>query len=436
MQLSDKMMMAVIILTLSYVLLFTEKLNRAVVAILGASLMIFAGVLTQESALAAVDFNTLALLIGMMTIVGIGENRECFSLWPYGQLQKVKARPRMLLMVLAVVTAVFSAFLDNVTTVLLMVPIIFRVTRKLKVSPYPFLIMEILASNIGGTATLIGDPPNILIGSALGLSFMDFVYALTPVVAITMVVLLLALDAIWGRKMESPDFLRNEVLQMEAAAVITDRALMWKSLTVLIAVIGGFIAAEHYHIANGTIAMFGAAVLLILYTAGSDNFEREHKIEQAFNLVDWTTIFFFAGLFALVFGLEEAGALTPLADWFINMAEGSIKRATMIMLWLSAFASTLLGNIPFVATMIPLIKNVENALGGRDVIMPVWWALSLGSCFGGNGSLIAASANVIVAGMANKEGVNISFVRFLLWALPTMVISVGIAAIYLHFRYF
>lgn len=246
--------------------------------------------------------------------------------------------------------------MDNVTTVLLMVPIIFQVTRKLKVSPYPFLIMEILASNIGGAATLIGDPPNILIGSALGLSFMDFVYALTPVVAITMVVLLLALDAIWGRKMESPDFLRNEVLQLEAAAVITDRALMWKSLTVLIAVIGGFIAAEHYHIANGTIAMFGAAVLLILYTAGSDNFEREHKIEQAFNLVDWTTIFFFAGLFALVFGLEEAGALTPLADWFINMAEGSIKRATMIMLWLSAFASTLLGNIPFVATMIPLIK--------------------------------------------------------------------------------
>ena len=440
MQLSDKMMMAVIILTLSYVLLFTEKLNRAVVAILGASLMIFAGVLTQESALAAVDFNTLALLIGMMTIVGIGEKSGMFQFVAIWSAQKVKARPRMLLMVLAVVTAgvlaVFSAFLDNVTTVLLMVPIIFQVTRKLKVSPYPFLIMEILASNIGGTATLIGDPPNILIGSALGLSFMDFVYALTPVVAITMVVLLLALDAIWGRKMESPDFLRNEVLQLEAAAVITDRALMWKSLTVLIAVIGGFIAAEHYHIANGTIAMFGAAVLLILYTAGSDNFEREHKIEQAFNLVDWTTIFFFAGLFALVFGLEEAGALTPLADWFINMAEGSIKRATMIMLWLSAFASTLLGNIPFVATMIPLIKNVENALGGRDVIMPVWWALSLGSCFGGNGSLIAASANVIVAGMANKEGVNISFVRFLLWALPTMVISVGIAAIYLHFRYF
>ena len=433
MQLSDKMMMAVIILTLSYVLLFTEKLNRAVVAILGASLMIFAGVLTQESALAAVDFNTLALLIGMMTIVGIGEKSGMFQFVAIWSAQKVKARPRMLLMVLAVVTAVFSAFLDNVTTVLLMVPIIFQVTRKLKVSPYPFLIMEILASNIGGTATLIGDPPNILIGSALGLSFMDFVYALTPVVAITMVVLLLALDAIWGRKMESPDFLRNEVLQLEAAAVITDRALMWKSLTVLIAVI---VAAEHYHIANGTIAMFGAAVLLILYTAGSDNFEREHKIEQAFNLVDWTTIFFFAGLFALVFGLEEAGALTPLADWFINMAEGSIKRATMIMLWLSAFASTLLGNIPFVATMIPLIKNVENALGGRDVIMPVWWALSLGSCFGGNGSLIAASANVIVAGMANKEGVNISFVRFLLWALPTMVISVGIAAIYLHFRYF
>ena len=182
--------------------------------------------------------------------------------------------------------------------------------------------------------------------------------------------------------------------------------------------------------------MFGAAVLLILYTAGSDNFEREHKIEQAFNLVDWTTIFFFAGLFALVFGLEEAGALTPLADWFINMAEGSIKRATMIMLWLSAFASTLLGNIPFVATMIPLIKNVENALGGRDVIMPVWWALSLGSCFGGNGSLIAASANVIVAGMATRNGNPISFIGFMAWSMPIMLLTVAIATAYLYVEYF
>lgn len=433
---NNQILMALIILIVSYTLLFTEKLNRAVVAILGAVLMIFAGILTQESALAAIDFNTLALLIGMMTIVGIGEKSGMFQFVAIWSAQKVKANPRLLMIVMAFVTAVFSAFLDNVTTVLLMVPIILQVTKKLKVSPYPFLVMEILASNIGGTATLIGDPPNILIGSALNLSFMDFVYELTPVVLITMVVLTIGLDLVWGRKLKSSESDREKVMQMNAGAVITNRVLMWKSLIVLGTVIIGFIIAEHYHIANGTIAMFGAAILLILYTLGFERLEREHHIEEAFNMVDWTTIFFFAGLFALVFGLEQAGLLTPLADLFISSAEGSIKRATMIMLWLSAGASALIGNIPFVATMIPLIRNVEEALGGRETMMPVWWALSLGSCFGGNGSLIAASANVIVAGMAGKEGISISFGKFLLWAIPTTLISVGIATGYLYWRYF
>lgn len=431
-----QMVMAIIILAASYTLLFTEKLNRAVVAILGATMMIFAGILTQESALAAIDFNTLALLIGMMTIVGIGEQSGMFQFVAIWSAQKVKANPRLMLMVLAIVTAIFSAFLDNVTTVLLMVPIIIQVTKKLRISPYPFLIMEILSSNIGGTATLIGDPPNILIGSALNLSFMDFVYELTPVVIITMIVLIIGIDLLWGRTLMATNEDRQKILAMNAKNSIQEPALMWKSLIVLLLVIGGFVAAEHFHIANGTIAMFGAAVLLLLYTTGHDKHHREHKVEEAFRLVDWTTIFFFAGLFALVFGLEQAGALTPLADLFIDWADGSIKKATMIMIWLSAGASALLGNIPFVATMIPLIKNVEEALGGREAMMPVWWALSLGSCFGGNGTLIAASANVIVAGMANKEGCHISFAKFLLYAIPTTLISISIATVYIYFRYF
>ncbi len=432
----DPKIVSTVILLVSYLILFTEKMNRAVVALLGAVAMIFAGVLTQETAIAGIDFNTLALLIGMMIIVGIAEKSGMFQYVAVWSAKKVRASPRGLLIVLASVTAVFSALLDNVTTVLLIVPITFEITRKLKINPYPYLILEIFASNIGGTATLIGDPPNILIGSALQLSFMDFVYELTPVVIITMVVLIAAFDLICGRRMSASEQDRQAVMQLNEKEAITDRRLLHKSLTVLSVVIIGFISAEHLHIANGTIAVAGAAVLLLLYTFGNRHDEREHKVEEAFGLVDWTTIFFFAGLFAIVYGLEESGVLALMGHKFIEITDGSIQKAAMIVVWLSAFVSTAIDNIPFVATMIPMIKSMETSLGGREAMMPVWWALSLGACFGGNGSLIAASANVIVAGMAQREGHPIHFMRFLIWSIPVMLISVLIATIYLHIRWF
>ncbi len=432
----DPMVLSSAILIISYLILFTEKLNRAVVALLGAAVMIFAGILTQATAIAGIDFNTLALLIGMMTIVGISEKSGMFRYVAIWSAKKVKANPRGLMVVLAVVTAAFSALLDNVTTVLLIVPVTFQITRQLKINPYPYLILEIFASNIGGTATLIGDPPNILIGSALNLSFMDFVYELTPVVVLSMLVLILAFDLIWGRKMTAS--LRDQVAVMKIKEVesITDWKLLWKSLAVLAAVIVGFIMAEHLHIANGTIAMFGAAVLLMLYTWGNSHQERDHKVEKAFALVDWTTIFFFAGLFAIVYGLEEAGVLHVMGQKFIEYTEGSIEKAALLVIWISALVSTAIDNIPFVATMIPMIKSMEASMGGREAMMPVWWALSLGACFGGNGSLIAASANVIVAGMATREGHPISFLKFLIWSIPTMLITVAIATGYLYIRFF
>ncbi len=432
----DPMILSTAILVISYIILFTEKLNRAVVALLGATIMIFAGVLTQETALAGIDFNTLALLIGMMTIVGIAEKSGMFQFVAVWSAKKVKASPRGLMVVLAVVTAVFSALLDNVTTVLLVAPVTFQITRKLKINPYPYLILEIFASNIGGTATLIGDPPNILIGSALGLSFMDFVYELTPIVAITMFVLILAFDLIWGRNMITSEKNKKAVMSISAIDCITDWSLLRKSLFVLLVVIGGFMAAEHLHIANGTIAIFGAAILLLLYTWGNSHDDRDHKIEEAFGLVDWTTIFFFAGLFAIVYGLEEAGVLSLLGNKFVEITDGSIEKAAMLVVWISAFVSTAIDNIPFVATMIPMIKSMEPSMGGREAMMPVWWALSLGACFGGNGSLIAASANVIVAGMAQREGHPIHFMKFLIWSIPVMLISVGISAVYLHIIHF
>ena len=432
----DAKILATAIVIISYVVLFTEKVNRAIVALLGAAVMIFTGILTQETALQGVDFNTLALLIGMMTIVGISEKSGMFQYVAVWGAKKVRANPRGLLVVLAAVTAVFSAFLDNVTTVLLIAPVTFQITRKLNINPYPYLIVEIFASNIGGTATLIGDPPNILIGSSLGLSFMDFLNELAPVVTVTMIVLLLAFDFIWGRRLITTEQNKKTVMAINEIDCITDWKLLGKSLFVLAIVIFGFINAERFHIANGTIAMAGAAVLLLLYTLGSSHSERDHKVEEVFGLVDWTTIFFFSGLFMIVYGLEQTGVLALLGHKFVELTEGSIEKTAMLIIWASAFVSSAIDNIPFVATMIPMIKSMEESMGGREAMMPVWWALSLGACYGGNGSLIAASANVIVGGMAQREGHPISFLGFLIWSIPTMLITVGIAAVYLHLRHF
>lgn len=432
----DAQIVATAVMIISYVVLFTEKLNRAVVALLGASIMIFAGILTQQQAFLGIDFNTLALLIGMMMIVGISEKTGIFQYVAIWATKKVKANPRGILMVLAVVTAVFSAFLDNVTTVLLIVPVTFQITKKLGVPVYPFLLVEIFASNIGGTATLIGDPPNILIGSALNLSFMDFLKELTPIVILCMLILVAIFDFFYGRRLISTMQRREKIMQLNEADSIKDLPLLIKSLSVLFVVIFGFISAEHFHIANGTIAMAGGSVLLLLYTLGDKHDERDHKVERVFALVDWTTIFFFAGLFVIVHGLEVTGVLSMLGQKFIDFTEGSISKATLLIVWVSAIVSGAIDNIPFVATMIPMIKSMEEALGGREVMMPVWWALSLGACFGGNATLIGASANVIVAGMASRQGSPISFLGFMKWSIPIAFITVALATIYVYIQYF
>ncbi len=432
----DAKIVAAAIVIIAYVILFTEKINRAVVALLAASVMIFTGILTQSTAFQGIDFNTLALLIGMMTIVGICEKTGVFQFVAIWATQKVHAQPRGILIVLAIVTAVFSAFLDNVTTVLLIVPVTLQITKKLGVPTYPYLLIEIFASNIGGTATLIGDPPNILIGSALNLSFTDFMKELTPVVTVCMLFLIGVFDFFWGRRLVSTTRRRNAVMKLEAKDAIEDYGLLAKALTVLALVIAGFISAEHLHIANGTIAMFGGALLLLLYTWGNNHEQRDCKIEKIFAIVDWTTIFFFAGLFVIVYGLEVTGVLGILGRKLVDLTAGNIQKASMLILWVSAIVSAAIDNIPFVATMIPMLKSMEPAMGGREAMMPVWWALSLGACFGGNGTLIGASANVIVAGMASRSGHPISFLGFMLWSMPIMLMTIVIASVYLYVQYF
>ena len=426
---------AVAVLIVTYIVLFLEKLNRAVAVLLGTSVLILCGILSQETAVAAIDFNTLALLSGMMIIVGIAEKSGMFQYLAIGATRMVRASPRGILIVLTVITAVLSALLDNVTTVLLIVPVTFQIARNLKLSPYPYLMVEIFASNIGGTATLIGDPPNILIGSALNLSFMDFVRELLPLVFLNLVVLILVCDLFVGRKLQATTEDKELLLSVRPKDMITNQRLLLKSGFVLIIVLAGFIGAEYLRVQNGTIALFGAALMLWLYTEGDEHGLRDQKVEDAFSLVDWTTIFFFIGLFAIVFALETTGTLEILGNKLIRLTQNSVEKATFYVLWISAILSAFIDNIPFVATMIPTLKSMEVSMGGREVMMPVWWALAVGSCFGGNGSLIAASANVIVAGMASKENERIGFAKFLMFGLPVMLVSVGIATIYFYYKY-
>ena len=436
MQQDTNKILAVSVFAICYIVLFSEKVNRAIVAILGAGIMVFTGVLSQTSALEGIDFNTLSLLIGMMIIIGTAERSGMFEYVAIYGAKAVKANPQGLLVVLALVTAFFSAFLDNVTTVLLIAPVTIQITKKLKLNPYPYLILEIFASNIGGTATLIGDPPNILIGSALNLTFMDFVKELTPIVITCLVIIVVLFEMLWHKDLHTDEHSRSAIMQMNEKDAIRSYGLLKKSLVVLGAVVIGFVTAEETGLSNGSIALFGSALLLLLYTAGKKHADRDQKVEQIFSNIDWTTIFFFTGLFIIVYGLEENGILEIMGQKFLEITNSELPKITFLTLWVSAIFSSIVDNIPFVATMIPMLKSMEESIGGREVMMPAWWALSLGACFGGNGTIIGASANVIIAGIAAKEGHPIKFLSFMKWSVPVMLLTIVLATIWLKIQYF
>jgi Na+/H+ antiporter NhaD/arsenite permease-like protein len=431
----DPLWISTALLVVTYATIMTEKLNRAIVALLGAGLMISLGVLNQEQAVEGIDFNTLALLTGMMLIVAIARRSGIFQYIAIISAKAAKASPAGILVMLGVVTAVLSALLDNVTTVLLIAPVTLVICRELGVKAYPFLFAEIFASNIGGTATLIGDPPNIIIGSAAGLTFLDFVYALTPVVVIILLVNCIAIHLIWGRPMTASAEARARVMALDHRDAITDRPLMIKSVFVIALVILGFVLAHSLEMEAGTIALFGAAILLLLANVGKSVEDQHHHLIESFNEVEWITIFFFVGLFIVVAGVEHAGLLKMLADWLVGITEGDMRLLGLSMLWVSAVLSAIIDNIPFVATMIPVIQNMAPTFGGEQALLPLWWALSLGACLGGNGTLIGASANLTVAGIGERAGVPFRFLTFMKVAFPLMLISIVISHVYLAWRY-
>ena len=415
---------AIVIFVAAYALIISEKVHRTIVGIFGAMLMILFGIISQETAIHHIDFNTLGLLMGMMIIVNITSETGLFNFLAIWAAKKVKAKPVALLVALSAITAVCSALLDNVTTVLLTVPITFSITSQLKVDVKPYLMAQIISSNIGGTATLIGDPPNIMIGSAVGLSFMDFIQNMTLVSVVIFIVVQGVLVAIYGSKLKTSPELQDKVMRLNAKSQIADKALLKKCLCVIALTITLFTLHGALGLETATAALTGAGLLLLItYT------RNEAMIAKVLSKVEWLAIFFFAGLFVLVGALVETGVIKAMAAEALAVTNGNVPMTAMLILWMSALASAFIDNIPFVATLIPLIQDMGQM--GLSNLEPMWWSLALGACLGGNGTLIGASANVVVASLAAQHGKQISFIGFMKVAFPVMILTIIMANIYI-----
>jgi Na+/H+ antiporter NhaD/arsenite permease-like protein len=365
----------------------------------------------------------------MMVIVNITSETGLFRYLAIWSAKKVQGDPVKLLVVLSSITAVCSALLDNVTTVLLTVPVTFSITKQLKVKPIPYIVAQILSSNIGGTATLVGDPPNIMIGSAVKeLTFMAFINNLAVISAIIYIVTIWILVLIYRKQLITTDELKLQIMELDERKQIQNVKLLKKCLFVLALTISLFTMHQMLHLESATVAIFGASLLLVM--AYSKN---EHELEHIFRKVEWVAIFFFVGLFMLVAGLIETGVIALMARKAIELTAGNLAATSMLILWMSAIASAFVDNIPFVATMIPMIKEMSTL--GITNLEPLWWSLALGACLGGNGTLVGASANVVVASLAAQEGYQLSFINFMKLAFPLMLLSIALSSVYIYLRY-
>jgi Na+/H+ antiporter NhaD/arsenite permease-like protein len=425
--------LAIGIFFIVYAVLITEKVHRTVMALLGAVAMILLGVLDVEKAFTHyIEWNTIALLIGMMILVGITNQTGIIHSMAIKSAKAAGGRPIRILLMLAVLTAVLSALLDNVTTVLIVVPVTFSITRVLQVNPVPFLISQIIASNIGGTATLIGDPPNIMIGTANPhLTFNDFLIHLAPIVTVILLVTLGLLYVMYRRQFNAEARHIQALMGMNERDWLRDPVLLKKSLVILGLTFLGFVLHPVMHVEASVVAMTGATVLMLIGL-------KEREVEKTFAFVEWQAIFFFVGLFILVGGLQEAGVLKQLATQTLALTNGNIPVTSVLILWGSGVASGVVDNIPFVATMIPLLQDMA-AVSGLPVDSPsmnaLWWSLALGACLGGNGTLIGASANILVASLAAREGKGLRYLEFLKIGAPLTILSLLMANVYLSLRY-
>lgn len=417
--LSAAQIISIVVFVAVMALVVSEKIHRALAALLGAVVLLVIGIIDFNAGMESIDFNTLGVLCGMMMFVAIVKESGLFEFVAIKSAKACKGNPWLIMIAFAVITAVFSAFLDNVTTVLLIGPMTIMLCKTLDINPVPFLLVEIMMSNVGGTATLIGDPPNIMIGSEAGLSFAQFIMVNAPIVVVIMVVLLVIFRFMYGRHLSVDEKNRLNIMELSAEDAIIDKALFHKSVVMIVLVAIAFMLHGVFNLETSVIALTAAAVIILI--SGRD-------IEVAIEGIEWGTIGFFLGLFMVVGGMEHTGVIEMLGNAIVDATGGNVVLMMIVILWASAILSSILDNIPFVATMIPIIMVMEAS--GIDVY-PLWWALSLGACLGGNGTLVGASANVVLSGIANKEGYNITFMSFTKVAFPLMLVTVALSTIYL-----
>lgn len=410
----------------TYAAIMAERFPRVFAALIGGGLMIFCGFVTQDEAIREfIDFNTIGLLAGMMILVSIVRMSGFFEAMAVWSVRVTKGRPAELMLLLAAVTAVGSSLIDSVTAVMLLAPVTISLCRRIEEQPYPFLITEVLMSNIGGTALMVGNPPNVMIGSATHLDFNDFFFHLAPAVLFTMAAVLAVLFWIYRKELSKQPARPDAVTDLDMQIAIKDSLLMKRSLFILGLTVIGFIFHGVFNLQSATVALTGATAAMLVCRINP---------QEAFRSVDWETLFFFMGLFILVGGLEVSGVIRVLAEKGIELAGGNPEGLTFFILWISAIASAVVDNIPFTATMIPLIQEIQAMTGIQNDAM--WWALALGACYGGNGTLIGASPNLIMAAAAAREGIGISFWAFTKRCFPLMILSVLVSHIYIYIRYF
>ena len=414
---------ALAIFLATYGAIASDRVDRTLAALLGAVAVILVGIVTQEAGFAAVDWNVIFLLFGMMVIAGVLRRTGVFAWLAVRTVRVARGEPLAILLLLAGITALLSAFLDNVTTIVLLVPVTLYIATTLRLSPIPFVLAEVLASNIGGTATLIGDPPNILIGSASGLTFADFLLNLAPVAILIFVVFVGAMATVFRGQMTVAPEVREAVLAIDDSEFITDHRLLRLSLLVLALTIGGFLVASVIHQQPATVALLGAAVLLLVARLDPEELIRE---------VDWSTLLFFVGLFVLVEGLVATGVIAALGTGLAEITGGNQVVTTVGLLWVSGIASAFVDNIPYTATMIPIVQQLGTSGLATE---PLWWALALGACLGGNATIIGASANVVAANAVARAGHPISFAQFLRIGGMVALLSLLVSSAYLWVRY-
>jgi len=414
-----------VIFIFTFVFITTETLPNAIAAMVGAFLLVAFHIVNQEEAIEAIDFETVGLLSGMMMTVAVMRKSGLFEYIAIKSIKLTGGNPWRILVVLSIVTAILSAFLDNVTTVLIIVPLTFAVADTMKINPMPILISEILFSNIGGAATLIGDPPNIMIGGATNLDFMDFIQNNSPVVLVVSVVTFFLLRLIYYKKLTAVIAVKEKIQAFDEKRAIQNKRFFYTTLIVFLAIITLFITHQLHKIDLATLAIGGGFTMMMV---------TKQDPEEILKEVEWATLFFFIGLFIIIGGLEKTGIISFLADKMVEVTHGETEPAAQLVLWMSALSTTFINSIPYTATMISVIK--EMTINPDQSIDPIWWALSLGACFGGNGTLIGAAANIIVAGFAQKTPYPIKFKEYFKIGFPLMLVSIAITSLYLYIRYF